>query len=277
VAGAGIIITVIKITSDISTIEPAYITPEDINDFLSVTGTTLSTNLTVTNLAKVGNLQLASNSIQSQCNSDELGQLEQVDISHCSSTLYLQPNGGSLNLLAGVLTISDSGLVAITGDLTVSGTVTANKLETGEISLTTDEGLLNSPDASISPRYPLIAASQNDDLEIKLASDSALIVSTETQDPVVKIGADGSARFNDLTLSAHASGLTTISAGDKVATLPAVALKTTSQVIVTFEGDYAPATKYWITKNFTDVIPTFTIHMDYPVASEVNASWLIIN
>jgi hypothetical protein len=173
------------------------------------------------------------------------------------------------------MTLDDAGLVTITGDLNVTGHLVANTTETSSLSLNSSFDVRNSNLATPSARHPLIAASQNDDLEFQIASTSALIVKTGYDDPVVEISASGSARFNDLTLSANSSGLATIRSGEKVTTAPA--LKATSQVILTFEGDYSPARQYWITKDFTGPTPQFTLHLDYPVQNQVNASWLIIN
>ena len=45
-----------------------------------------------------------------------------------------------------------------------------------------------------------------------------------------------------------------------------------STIIVTFEKDYSPATRYWITKELTG----FTVHLDQPAVSPIPFSYLVI-
>jgi hypothetical protein len=241
-----------------------------VSNFLSVIGTTLTTNLTVTHQIQTGNLTIASNSIQSTCSQEE------PQASTCSPTLYLQPQGGRLNLLAGVMTLDGSGTVTINGDLTINGTLASNQVSTSQITFDSPTANRQPPTASHQPPKPLIAA-PNSDLEIKLATQSGLIIKTATDDPVTAISATGAATFNQLYLSAQSTGRATLLAGTKTAPVIAPNLRESSQVILTFESDYTPATKYWITKDFSTLTPQFIIHTDYPVAINTNASWLIIN
>jgi len=81
------------------------------SDYLAVMGTAVITDLKVTNTLSINNqLLLASNSIST------LGE-----------TLYLQPSGvGSINFLAGLMTLDETGQITINGDLNVTGTLTAD-------------------------------------------------------------------------------------------------------------------------------------------------------
>ena len=92
---------------------------------------------------------------------------------------------------------------------------------------------------------------------------------------VASITASGSAAFKNLSLSGQSSGDLVIPAGEKTIIVDAEDLKEYSQVIITLEGDYSPATKYWITKNIN--FKKFILHLDYPVDDDVLGSWLIIN
>jgi hypothetical protein len=168
------------------------------------------------------------------------------------------------------MTLDDSGEVIINGDLTVTGNIAANSFTLFDTSQPTDI-------ASSSGFGVLIAASKNNDLEISLASNSALVVKSGYNNPVATITASGSAIFKDLTLSASSSGTFTIDSGEKTAIVSAPLLTESSQVIVTFEGDYYPATKYWITKTITDTVKRFIVHTDYPVLYDTKASYIIIN
>jgi hypothetical protein len=81
------------------------------SEYLAVMGTAVITNLKVTNTLSINDqLLLASNSI-----------------STLEDTLYLQPSGvGSINFLAGLITLDETGQVTINGDLNVTGTLTAD-------------------------------------------------------------------------------------------------------------------------------------------------------
>ncbi|HET7713708.1 MAG TPA: hypothetical protein VFK94_05495, partial [Patescibacteria group bacterium] len=49
----------------------------------------------------------------------------------------------------------------------------------------------------------------------------------------------------------------------------------TSKVVVTFKGDYGPATRYWITDEAAG--ESFTLHLDQAPTSDVSFNWWIIN
>jgi len=75
-------------------------------NYLAVMGKTITTDLDVTN-------NLSTNSIAS-----------------LDDTLSIQPSGqGAINFLAGLVTMDDSGLVTINGDLNINGTLTADKAQ----------------------------------------------------------------------------------------------------------------------------------------------------
>jgi len=106
-----------------------------VKDFLAVAGSASIVRAEITDyLTIASNLLIDKNSISTlgNCSPDNLGQLDQLEIRNCT-TLFIQSTGGSVNFLAGVMTIDDSGTTALKGDLTVSGKLVADSVDTNTI------------------------------------------------------------------------------------------------------------------------------------------------
>jgi len=216
------------------------------SEYLAVLGTATMTNLNITNSLNVNNsLILASNSI-----------------STLDNTLYLQPSGiGSINLLAGLMTLDDTGMVKIDGDLIVSGTVLAEEIQTATVSA---QMVIASE----------LSSFENNPFKINIASQSALSIYNKiTNQEVASVNASGSAQFASLNL--QSSGTALIPAGENHITVPTDNITPNSQVIITFTSSYTPASKYWVTKQ--PITKQFTIFTNYPVNNNTKVDWLIIN
>ena len=171
--------------------------------------------------------------------------LSSNSISTLSDTLYLQPTGqGAINFLAGLMTLDQTGQVTINGDLKVTGAIIASQINTPE----------NTP------------------LQINIANQSAISIYNPIGQ-VASIDASGSASFNSLSL--NASGTATISAGTNHIDITVPQLTPRSQVILTFNSNYAPATKYWVVKEPDN--HQFNVFVNYPVNQPATLDWLIIN
>jgi len=82
------------------------------SDYLAVMGRATITDLNVTNVLSINQELLLTSS----------------SISTLADTLYLQPSGvGSINFLAGLMTLDSSGQAVINGNLTVNGTLIADQ------------------------------------------------------------------------------------------------------------------------------------------------------
>lgn len=210
-----------------------------------------------------------------------------------NSTLFLQPTGGKLDFLAGLMTLDQAGGVTINGDLTVTGLAKLNQVDTNKLTFGSILGETNEASQSANSlisqsatQSASIALTDKADLKVNLASGSALIIgqseeatdssqlATSTSSQSASIASDGSAEFATLKIKAN-SGAALLGAGSQGVIIEPNQLTATSQVIVTFEGDFAPATRYWITKDLNK--GRFTIHLDNRVARDVQAYWLIIN
>jgi uncharacterized coiled-coil protein SlyX len=161
------------ITADMISADAIFVT-----DFLSVLGTTVTTNANITAQLKVGDdtssLTLAGNSIQAGCadtNPDDLKP---------GCTLFLQPLGGSINLLAGLMILDAAGNVTINGNLTVTGRLTASAVDLESLTFANSDSA-----ASI--------AMDEGNLTVNLASESAFRITDHAS-----ISASGSARFTEL-------------------------------------------------------------------------------
>ncbi|MCX6816589.1 MAG: hypothetical protein NTZ93_01880, partial [Candidatus Beckwithbacteria bacterium] len=180
-------------------------------DYLAVIGQTTVTSLKVNNLLSVDSISSLS---------------------------------GRLNLLAGLMTLDDSGNVIIKGNLNVTGAIVASQINT-----------------------PQDAA-----LQMNIASASALIIYNDIGEPLATFSGQ-SAQFNQLSL--NNSGSATVSAGENNVVVASDKLTPNSQIIVTFNSNYTPASKYWVIKDVAK--KEFTVFTNYPVNNDSPIDWLIIN
>nr|MDQ3008842.1 hypothetical protein [bacterium] len=125
------------------------------------------------------------------------------------SHLAIQPSGrGSVSILAGLMTLDETGTVTITGNLNVAGAVQAETLLTNLVK-PTDFG---------NPFQVQVAGAATDSAEIK---KSRFEIINELGTPVATISAEGAAQFaggvgigkEDLTATSSASPTTTKSSG----------------------------------------------------------------
>jgi len=90
------------------------------SEYLAVLGQATITDLNVTNVLSINQELLLTSS----------------SISTLSDTLYLQPSGvGSINFLAGLMTLDSSGQAVINGNLTVNGNLIADQAEFEQLTL----------------------------------------------------------------------------------------------------------------------------------------------
>ena len=207
-----------EVTTEPLASESAYLNIDSLNanagffsDYLAVIGQTTLTDLKVNN-------QLSLNSINS------------LD--------------GKLTLLAGLMTLDETGQVIINGSLTVTGTIIASQ----------------------------ITPPPEQTLDISIASQSALLIYSDINQPSATFSGQ-TVQISQLELAA--SGTATISAGTNNVLVHPNKLTDKSQIIVTFNSNYTPASKYWVTKE--PELNQFTIFVNYPVNSDSYLNWVIIN
>ena len=96
----------------------------------------------------------------------------------------------------------------------------------------------------------------------------------------VVIDVDGSIKASQLKIDtaselSSAAGKALMRAGELLVTVPTTRVSAESLVLVTVEGDYAPATRYWV----TNVTPgeSFTVRFDRPSLGQVTIHWMLVN
>lgn len=151
---------------------------------------------------------------------------------------------GKIDFLAGLMTLDETGQVIINGNLIVTGTIIASQITPP-------------PDQT---------------LDIAIATQSALLIYSDIHQPIATFSGQ-TAQLSQLELAA--SGTATISAGTNNVIITPPQLTAKSQIIVTFNNNYTPASKYWVTK--TPQLNQFTVFTNYPVNNPATLDWLIIN
>jgi len=151
---------------------------------------------------------------------------------------------GKIDFLAGLMTLNETGQVIINGNLIVTGAIIASQITPP-------------PDQT---------------LDISIASQSAMYIYSDINQPIATFSGQ-SAQLSQLELAA--SGTATISSGTNNVVIHPNQLTDKSQIIVTFNSDYTPASKYWVAKK--PELNQFTIFVNYPVNSDSYLNWVIIN
>lgn len=151
---------------------------------------------------------------------------------------------GKIDFLAGLMTLNETGQVIINGNLIVTGAIIASQITPP-------------PDQT---------------LDISIASQSAMCIYSDINQPIATFSGQ-SAQLSQLELAA--SGTATISSGTNNVVIHPNQLTDKSQIIVTFNSDYTPASKYWVAKK--PELNQFTIFVNYPVNSDSYLNWVIIN
>ena len=96
-----------------------------VSDFLAVNGLASIVKAEVTDYLTVGGSLLADKNSLSTISCPESTIYDQQSTPTCENTLFLQPIGGNLNLLAGLMTLDKQGGVVVNGDFKVNGQFTA--------------------------------------------------------------------------------------------------------------------------------------------------------
>jgi hypothetical protein len=168
----------------------------------------------------------------------------------------------TLNIGSVKLAVDANGNLKVNGNLVATGNASfANLTVNGNLAL---NGSLSAPNG----------------LAIKLGSGKSFTVNDGAKDQLSVdqngVTVDNLHITNDATNQVNNStGSATLKTGDKKITVNTSKIKPGSHVIVTFAGDYAPATRYWV-----DGIQdgkSFDLNLDQPLVASVTVTWLIIN
>jgi|GEM_PF-4918074 len=158
------------------------------------------------------------------------------------------------------LTITDS--LQVDGSTTVFDLTVLNKLTTGVIELGAgiDGDEINS---ATGIRFQTLAQAPIDFMNGKVVID-----------------VDGSIKASQLKIDtaselSSAAGKALMEAGELLVTVPTTRVSAESLVLLTVEGDYAPATRYWVT-DVTDG-ESFTVRFDRPSIAPVTIHWMLVN
>ncbi|MBL7078480.1 hypothetical protein ISS42_02385 [Candidatus Shapirobacteria bacterium] len=180
--------------------------------------------------------------------------------------LYLQPTGGKIDLLAGILIIEDNGQVAINGNLTVSGHIAASEFKGTDGDFVVNLGESGFGQLLVKGQGEQIVASIN-------ASGSATFAKLNIIEPALATGQDQEASASGETKSNASTGTSKIESGENQATIYSNQLSTDSLVYITPASDTQNQVLYVKEKNEA----YFTVALNKAVENVVEFNWWIIN
>ncbi|NCN82951.1 MAG: tail fiber domain-containing protein, partial [Candidatus Pacebacteria bacterium] len=191
-------------------------------------------------------------------------------------TLYIQPSGmGSISLLAGLMTLSDDGTVAINGDLNVAGTLKTDTLLSN---------LLQPADFG-NPFQVQVAGISTESGQVK---QSRFEIINELGTPVATISAQGKADFaggigvgSDTQVATGSSeintdktsGKATIAAGTSELVIHSTVLSEDSLIYVTPGGSTGNKVLYVKSQQADQ----FVVGFDSATTSNVSFNWWVVN
>lgn len=169
--------------------------------------------------------------------------------------------------VGGIAIVADpSGNLKINGNVLVTGTGTFAEVRVN--GLLTLMGGISAPSG----------------LAVNLGLSKAFELKNSAGETVASISDQGaliarSAEVSELkvsTVSAQpTTGVAIFRAGGTSMLIETTKITATSKVIVTFKGNYAPATRYWTSDEVSG--QSFTLHLDQAPTSDVSFNWWIIN
>lgn len=169
--------------------------------------------------------------------------------------------------VGGVAIVTDtSGNLKINGNIVVTGKGTFSEIRVN--GLLTLMGGISAPNG----------------VAVNLGLSKAFEIKSSTGETVAQISDEGvlitkSAQINELKVSTVSAQPTTgtlvFRAGGTSMLIETTKITGTSKVIVTFKGNYAPATRYWTSDEVSG--ESFTLHLDQAPSSDVSFNWWIVN
>jgi hypothetical protein len=197
-------------------------------------------------------------------------------------TLFVQPTGGSINFLAGLMTLDETGQIIINGDLSINGNLAANTIS-------------NQANQDLTFKLTENAASSPEE-----ASPSAMLAITNNQNQVVaSVDASGSAKFNRLIIASDSgeddpvastsatiksnatTGKAVIPAGTTTLTIQSPSVTATSLIYVTPLSSTQNQVIYVRTKRADNTFTPeneaqFTVAIDRSIDQDINFNWWIV-
>jgi hypothetical protein len=196
-------------------------------------------------------------------------------------TLYLQNQGGGLDLLAGKVTIDSLGNTVFEGNLTVKATLFAGlvkPLDGGDLTIDLSHSATNSAEPASVGFGRLLARGTNGETVFSLDASGSAQFTGEVAAASFKIARDAVAAEPDIygTIEATASaGLAKIPAGSYEVTIKSPYLKEKSLIYLTPIGSTANQVIYLARTN--PDYQTFTAAIDGALTKDILFSWWIVN
>jgi hypothetical protein len=205
------------------------------------------------------------------------GSLVANSISSDSQTLFIQPMGtGSINFLAGILTLDASGNAILNGNLTITGRLAANELSADEATVSGNLNLLSSGGSfgkllSIFDENGNVVASVD-------ASGSATFNQVDAknltlENLIIASSSESQTASSSASTGSNASiGSASLAAGQTELTIQNAAVRESTLIYITPTSNTSNQVLYVQTK----LEGSFSIAINQPVASDISFNyWLV--
>lgn len=175
-------------------------------------------------------------------------------------------NTTNLNIAGVAIFVDDSGNLKINGNVLVSGKGTFAEVRV--------DGILSLYSGISAPNGLAINLGLSKAFEIKDSTGAAVASISDQGDIFARSIKVDEVRL-DATAAQPSTGVAVFRAGGTALLVETTKITLGSRVIVTFKGNYAPATRYWISDEVAG--ESFTLNLDQSPLSDTEFSWWIVN
>ena len=203
------------------------------------------------------------------------------------NTLRLQPDGGSLEILAGIMTLNEDGQVRIDGDLSVTGQVAAASISTETIE--TDENItFTGPAADLDSTSNATEAARTPVATISAQGRASFADLIEADSLSVSSEDSTEAELNDAGAipTTATSGRARLRTGETQLTIENERITEDSLIYITPSGSTGNQVLYVAEQisaaaedvaETTDTVASFTVAIDEAIDSDIDFNWWIVN
>ena len=172
----------------------------------------------------------------------------------------------NLNVGGVAIFTDESGNLKINGNVMVTGKGTFAEVRVN--------GLLTLMGGISAPNGLAVNLGLSKAFEVKNSADE-VVASISDQGALIARSAEVAELKVSTSLAQPTTGVATFRAGGTSMLIETSKVISSSKIVVTFKGDYAPATRYWTSDEVSG--ESFTLYLDQAPSSDVSFNWWIVN